>query len=255
MFNSRVVCNAVTRIAATNFNHLSQSHMLATVLSAQKCVCHCQPSRQMAKKAAAKESKKIAKPKVVLRDEELAEVINVEQFKHSLNEVYEKLKSDYVKNLNVRSGVGIEALEVEFEEEVYPLKELATISKKGSSLLVLNFTALPDAIKPAEEAILKSGMNINPQQEGTVLYLTLPKVTREHRETLAKNAKLLFNKAKDDMSKVYSAYHKAAKKKEAQGVSQDLVHNVDENIKFMVDNCVTDCEHLLESKTRELLGE
>ncbi|KAH3689405.1 ribosome-recycling factor, mitochondrial-like [Dreissena polymorpha] len=52
-------------------------------------------------------------------------------------------------------------------------------------------------------------MNLNPQQEGqSLVYLTIPKVSREHREQLAKNAKAIFNKTKDSLNKVYSKFSK-----------------------------------------------
>lgn len=214
-------------------------------------------ARSLAKKSPAKDKSKghLKKPKIVLKDDEMAEVIDVELLDAQLQAIVEGLKDSYIKTLNVRSGVGIESLEVTFEEEVHPMKELATISRKGANLIVLNFGALPDALKPAEEAILKSGMNVNPQIEGHTIYLQLPKVTREHREQLAKSAKLLFNKAKDEASKVYGTYSRDAKKKSSIGVSEDLIFNVTENIKYRVDNCVAECEALLGSKTKELLGE
>jgi ribosome recycling factor len=49
-----------------------------------------------------------------------------------------------------------------------------------------------------------SGLNLNPQQEGTRIYVPIPKVTREHREKLAKGAKQKCNETKDLLRKVQS---------------------------------------------------
>ena len=49
-----------------------------------------------------------------------------------------------------------------------------------------------------------SGLNLNPQQDGTRIYVPIPKVTREHREKLSKGAKLKCNEIKDQLRKVQS---------------------------------------------------
>lgn len=200
--------------------------------------------------------KKRGKPKVTLSDNELMKVIDIDEFKETTEAVVAGLKEAYITALNIRAGIGLEELQVTYDGDVYPLKELATIAKKGNNLVVLNMTDLPDAIKPVLEAINSSGMNVNPQQEGTIIYLQLPKVTREHRELLAKSAKTLFQKAKEELTKAQNTYIKQAKdKKGQQGISDDLVFNATENIQFKVKGSIAECESLLESKTKELLGE
>lgn len=69
----------------------------------------------------------------------------------------------------------LETLVVEFEGESYPLQELAQVGRKNPQLAVLNLASLPDAIQPVIKAIRDSGMNLNPQQEGTTIYVALPK--------------------------------------------------------------------------------
>lgn len=120
---------------------------------------------------------------------------------------------------------------------------------------MLNLTGLPDALKPVLNRINESGMNLNPQQEGTVIYLTVPKITREHRETLAKNAKTLFQRSKESLVKVSNQYMKEAKEKEQYetGLSKDLVFEVCENIKFIADGMISQSESLMNSKVDELL--
>ena len=46
-----------------------------------------------------------------------------------------------------------------------------------------------------------SGLNLNPQQDGTRIYVPIPKVTREHREKLGKAAKQKCNETKDLLRK------------------------------------------------------
>ena len=214
-------------------------------------------TRFFAKDKGSKDRKnKSGKPKVVLRDDEMASVINVQDMKDEFAAIADGLKETFIKTLSIRSGTGIEDLEVEYDGTKYPLKELATISRKQANVLVLNLSSMPDAIKPVIEAINNSGMNVNPQQEGTLLYLSLPRVTREHREILAKNAKTLFNKAKDELAKTMSKYVKDANDaKLIRNVSGELVFNTIENIRYLELQALAECEKHLNTKVKELLGE
>ncbi|KAF3848962.1 hypothetical protein F7725_015459 [Dissostichus mawsoni] len=79
------------------------------------------------------------------------------------------------------------------------------------------------------------------------------RVTREHRENLAKLAKQFGNKAKDSLRKVRSnAVTQVKKTKDAQ--SEDTLRLVEKQIQQMVDNMVLDIDKQLAAKTKELLG-
>lgn len=47
--------------------------------------------------------------------------------------------------------------------------------RKNPTMTVVNMSVFPQAIPAAIKAIQKSGMNLNPQQDGTTLYIPVPK--------------------------------------------------------------------------------
>ena len=53
-----------------------------------------------------------------------------------------------------------------------------------------------------------STLGLNPQQEGTRIIVALPKVTREHRESVAKSAKAKFMETKDELRNLQNKYLK-----------------------------------------------
>jgi ribosome recycling factor len=69
----------------------------------------------------------------------------------------------------------VETLTVSFEGKEYELQELAQIVRKNPKTIVINMTAFPQAIQAALQSIEKSGMNLNPQQDGTTLFIPIPK--------------------------------------------------------------------------------
>ncbi|XP_016413137.1 ribosome-recycling factor, mitochondrial-like [Sinocyclocheilus rhinocerous] len=111
----------------------------------------------------------------------------------------------------------------------------------------------PQAMAAVTRALQDSSMGLNPEVEGTIIRVPVPRVTREHRENLVKLAKQFSNKAKDSLRKVRTnAVTRVKKSKE--GVSEDTIHLIEKQIQQMADGYVADIDKQLATKTKELLG-
>lgn len=87
-----------------------------------------------------------------------------------------KLESQYKVNFSIDFSSGsVESLKVEFEEEEYVLQDLAQISRKNPKTLIINMSSFPQLIPVTMKALNESGMNVNPQQEGTTIIIPIPK--------------------------------------------------------------------------------
>ncbi|XP_029038695.2 ribosome-recycling factor, mitochondrial [Osmia bicornis bicornis] len=184
---------------------------------------------------------------------QLAEVIKLDKMMSEFDEELEKLKEDLIKYASVRSNIGaIENLPIMYEDEEYKLAELVEISRKPN-LIVLSVGAFPQIIPSILETLVKSQMNLNPQQEGTTIYVPIPKITKEYRENLAKNAKQYFVKCKTAISDIRNLYVK--KLKRAESIPEDLIYNGENYITAVQREYVEKAEELLKTKQKELLGE
>lgn len=106
---------------------------------------------------------------------QLGEVIKLDNMMSEFDEELEKLKEDLIKYSSVRSNIGsIESLPIMYEDEEYKLAELVEISRKPN-MIVLNVASFPQILPNILETLAKSQMNLNPQQEGTTIYVPLPK--------------------------------------------------------------------------------
>ncbi|KAI5638204.1 ribosome recycling factor domain-containing protein [Phthorimaea operculella] len=184
----------------------------------------------------------------------ISELVPVEKLKDRCQAAIEKMKEDFAKNLSLRSTTGsLESLPVKFEGKDYELQELAQIVRKNPKTMVINFASFPQAIPDVLKAIANSGLNLNPQQDGTTLFVPVPKVTKEHREQLAKNAKALYIKCRDTIMKdVQTDFVKKAKKQ--TGVSEDLVFNVTKQIQALCESYHEEAKKIYEAKHNELVG-
>nr|CAH7739656.1 unnamed protein product [Callosobruchus chinensis] len=200
-------------------------------------------------------SKKKAKHKTATRIDErqMGELVDVANIKVNMEKAIENLQKEFIAHLSLRSTTGsIEQLPINLDGKEHTLQELAQIVRKNPKTIVVNMATFPQAIPATLKAIEKSGMNLNVQQDGTTLFIPIPKVTKEHRESLAKAAKQLFVKCKDAIRDVQIKHVKQIKKKE--GVSEDLVRVVEAQIIALADTYIHQADTLLQTKQNELLG-
>lgn len=69
----------------------------------------------------------------------------------------------------------LENLPVSFENQKYTMIELGQIIRKNPKTIIINMNSFPQAIPAVLKAISNSGMNLNPQQDGTSLFIPVPK--------------------------------------------------------------------------------
>lgn len=188
-----------------------------------------------------------------LNEERLNELLNVDSYKKKMQKAIEVLQSDYIKHLSLRSTTGsIENVKVKVDGEEHELQDIAQIIRKNPKTIVIDMIAFPQWIQAALQALQKSGLNVNPQQEGTTIYIPIPKVTKEHRTNLAKNAKALFIKCRDQIK---DAQNEAVRKvKNNTSISEDDIHAAQNQLTEMANEYVAQAEKVFETKQHELLN-
>lgn len=84
-------------------------------------------------------------------------------------------------------------------------------------------------VKPVYDALVKSGLCANPQiVDKTSINIPLAKLTREHRETMAKAAK---TKCEQHVKRMHDLEKKLVRKvQDVKNVSDDMIHNVNEYV-------------------------
>jgi len=214
-------------------------------------------ARSYAKKV--KESKseaaKKARPEktlVTLTEIELNQVISFDKIKSQMEMTLEHLKKDYVEQLAVHTSLGLLGnLSVETPDGKFPVIQLGQVVQKSAQLMLINLSMTPQHILPVKQAIINAGLN--PQQDGTSLFVPIPKVTREHRETLAKSAKVFCEKTKEKLRNIQNNHARELKKAKDEH-SADLIFNLHETLLGTTREYMDQAEVIFVNKQKELLG-
>lgn len=115
------------------------------------------------------------KGKVQVNEQQIGELLNIETLKNQMSKSVDILKDEFVRHLSLRSTTGaFESLPVSIDGKQHTLQEIAQIVRKNPKTIIVNMVSFPQHIKAVLKAIEKSGMNLNPQQEGTTLFIPIP---------------------------------------------------------------------------------
>ncbi|XP_025208363.1 ribosome-recycling factor, mitochondrial [Melanaphis sacchari] len=229
---------------------LSSSTFLSKIVSNRCCTHHS--VRCYAKNKDKKSNK--GQKKVSIDENLLAEHFKYNAMKTEMEKAVAALKNNYIKNLSLRSSTGaLDSLPVTFEGDEYVIQDLAQIVRKNPKTIILNMISFPQAIPAVLESLKASGMNLNPQQDKTSIFIPIPKVTKEHRENLSKGAKALFIKTKDTIKELQNKNIKLLKDNDT--LATDLVHTMQDQITALADKYVLEAQRIMEEKQSELKGD
>uniref|UniRef100_A0A8D1MK20 Ribosome-recycling factor, mitochondrial n=1 Tax=Sus scrofa TaxID=9823 RepID=A0A8D1MK20_PIG len=173
-------------------------------------VCH------FATKKAKAKGKGQSQTRMNLNTALVEDIISLEEVDEEMKSVIEALKDNFNKTVNIRTSPGsLDQITVVTADGKLALNQIGQISMKSPQLILVNMASFPECTAAAIKAIRESGMNLNPDVEGTLIRVPIPKVTREHREMLVKLAKQNTNKAKESLRKVRTnAMNKLKKSKD-----------------------------------------
>lgn len=85
-----------------------------------------------------------------------------------------------------------------------------------------------------------------------IVFYFYSRVTKDHRESLAKSAKAHFVKCKDRLREIQNRHVKSLKKR--SNVSEDAIHAAQEQIVAITDSFIKEAENILSTKQNELLS-
>tara|TARA_A100001011_G_C14255179_1_gene819707 strand:- start:161 stop:703 length:543 start_codon:yes stop_codon:yes gene_type:complete len=134
-----------------------------------------------------------------------------------------------------------------------PLNQLGNISIQDASTITIQIwdTSL---IKSVENSISDSNLGINPQVDGQLIRLPIPKLSEERRKEITKVASEFAENTKVTIRNIRRDFIESSKneKKESNLSEDDLKRNINEIQKF-TDNSIDKIDKILEAKKIDIL--
>ncbi|MDD2283239.1 MAG: ribosome recycling factor [Eubacteriales bacterium] len=164
------------------------------------------------------------------------------------------LKTDFN---SVRAGRAnpalLDRLTVEYYGVVTPVKQMANISAPDPRTLVIqpwDKTAIPEI----EKAVLKSGLGLTPNSDGTLIRLAIPQLTQERRVELVKLVRKKTEESKVAIRNIRRDANELIKSLQKDGeISEDDERRHQDEIQKLTDQYTKLADEQLSFKEAEIM--
>jgi ribosome recycling factor len=147
----------------------------------------------------------------------------------------------------------VEGLHIDYYGTPTLLKQLASISAPDAHLIVIQPWDVT-AIVEIEKAIMKSNLGINPSNDGKLIRLSIPPLSKERRQELVKVVHKMSEEGRVSLRTIRREAKEALEKLEKDKVipEDDKFRGIDE-LQKLVDKYIAKVDELLKNKEKEIL--
>ena len=147
----------------------------------------------------------------------------------------------------------VEGMHIDYYGTPTMLKQLAAISAPDAHLIVIQPWD-PTVIIEIEKAIMKSNLGINPSNDGKVVRLAVPQLSKERRLELAKQIHKMSEDGRVSMRTIRRDAKETVEKLEKDKIiSEDEKFRGIDELQKVVDRYIAKIDELLQNKEKEVL--
>ncbi|MFA5356383.1 MAG: ribosome recycling factor [Candidatus Omnitrophota bacterium] len=147
----------------------------------------------------------------------------------------------------------VEGLHVDYYGTPTLLKQLASISVPDTHLIVIQPWDV-SAIAEIEKAIMKSSLGITPSNDGKLIRLSVPALSKERRQEMVKVVHKMSEEGRVSLRTIRRDAKEALEKLEKdKAISEDDKFRGIDELQKLVDKYIAKVDELLKSKEKEVL--
>lgn len=155
---------------------------------------------------------------------------------------------------SVRTGMAnanmLNKVKVDYYGSPTPLNQIAGISVvEGRTLVIKPYD--PSSLKEIEKACNQADLGIAPQNDGSVVRLTVPQLTGETRKEMTKKVSKLAEEAKVQIRNIRRDAMTAVKKDET--MDEDTQKDAEKEVQKLTDKYVKKIDQIADAKSKEVL--
>ena len=146
----------------------------------------------------------------------------------------------------------LEGLYVDYYGTPTPMNQVASVNTPDARTLIVQPWEKA-MIKPIEKSIIDANIGFAPQNDGTMIRISIPPQTEERRKELVKKAKAEGEHAKVGIRTFRKDANDNVKKAQKNGLPEDMAKDAEDKIQKLIDSCIVKIDKHLEGKEKEIM--
>lgn len=146
----------------------------------------------------------------------------------------------------------LENVLVDYYGTKVPISQTASINTQDARTLVIQPWE-KSMLTPIEKAIQVANLGLNPQNDGTVIRITIPPLTEERRKELTKLAKSAGEEAKIAIRSIRKESIEAIKRLQKEGLPEDEAKTAENKVQQLTDQFTARVDQHIQMKEKEIL--
>ena len=146
----------------------------------------------------------------------------------------------------------LEGVFVEYYGTNAPLNNVSGVSTPDPRTLVVQ-PFEKSMLVPIEKAIMAANLGFNPQNDGTIIRISVPPLTEERRKDLVKKAKAESEHCKVTLRNIRKEANDAMKKLVKDGLPEDQGKLAETRVQMLTDTYRTKADKHIEVKEKEIM--
>ena len=176
----------------------------------------------------------------------------LQQYEDKMKKAIEFLEADYA---SIRAGRAnphvLDKLRVNYYGTPTPIQQVGNVTVPEARIIQIAPWE-KSLLREIEKAIQTSDIGINPTNDGNVIRLVFPELTEERRKDLVKDVKKKAEEGKVAIRNIRRDGNDALKKLSKE-VSEDEIHDLEDQLQKATDKYIKDVDALMESKSKEIM--
>lgn len=173
--------------------------------------------------------------------------------KEAMDGAISHLEKEYQK---LRAGKAnpqmLEGVRADYYGVPTPIDQMANINTPDARQIIVQPWD-KNMLPVIEKAIMAANLGFNPQNDGEVLRILVPPLTEERRKDLVKKARNEAEQAKVSIRNIRKNANTDARKLKDDGVSEDDVKKLENDIQNLTNNFTSKTDTLLEAKEKDIM--
>ncbi len=181
----------------------------------------------------------------------ISDVLN--DFSHNLEKCINHTNHEFN---NIRAGKAspnmLDSVMVEYYGSQVPLSQVANVSAPDTRTIVVQPWE-KNIINDIERAIINSNLGFAPGNDGLAIRITIPPLTQERRQQLAKMVKQEGEASKIVARNYRKDTNEKIKKLQKDGLSEDEAKIAEAKVQKQLDNTITKIDQMIADKEKEIM--